>query len=319
LICRQFTAPFQTRAARTRVSARVFARIALVIAALAIAPCIASAQTPADVEPASLMTTPVFLMNGRTAMQQGTGFFFANTKPDGTPDTVFLVTNYHVVTGRTPLSKDPPVGDRVQFLIHEDRADLARVRHLELPLYDAAHQPLWIGSDVAPDADVIMLPLPPSAYEGVALFVFTEAHTHGDIKMRPTSGATLLGYPYGFADTAHDLPVWKTGHIASEPSVDFDNRPLFLVDVSAFPGMSGSPVLAVANGIYENEDGQMRSGRVLKLLGIFSAMPVVREMRPAASTASAGDQSPVATETALQLGYVWKASLIAEIARKYRR
>jgi hypothetical protein len=272
---------------------------------------------PVDVEPASLMTTPVFLMNGRQAIQQGTGFFFASTKADGTPDAVFLVTNYHVVTGRTPLSKEAGLGDSVQFLIHEDRSDLAKVRHLVLPLYDAQHQPLWMTSDSAPDADVVLLPVPPAAYEGVSLFVFTDAHTHGDIKMRPTSGATLLGYPYGFADTAHDLPVWKTGHIASEPSVDFDNRPVFLVDVSAFPGMSGSPVLAVANGIYENEEGQMRSGRVLKLLGIFSAMPVVRAMKPASAAVDAGPE--VATETALQLGYVWKAALIADLARQYRQ
>jgi hypothetical protein len=276
----------------------------------------ALAQAPADVEPASLMTTPVFLMNGQQAIQQGTGFFFAATKSDGTPDTVFLVTNYHVVTGRPPLSKEAGLGDQVQFLIHEDRADVAKVRHLQLPLYDTQHEPLWITSQSAPEADLVLLPIPPSAYAGVSLYVFTETHTHGDIKMRPTSGATLLGYPYGFADTAHDLPVWKTGHVASEPSVDFDNLPVFLVDVSAFPGMSGSPVLAVANGIYENEDGQMRTGRVLKLLGIFSAMPVVREMK---SGAIASDGSPaIATETALQLGYVWKAALIADLARIYR-
>jgi hypothetical protein len=276
----------------------------------------AFAQGPAEVEPASLMTTPVFLMNGHQAIQQGTGFFFAATKADGTPDTVFLVTNYHVVTGRPPLSKEAGLGDRLQFLIHEDRADVAKVRHLELPLYDTQHEPLWVVSQSAPEADLVLLPIPPSAYAGVSLYVFTEAHTHGDIKMRPTSGATLLGYPYGFADTAHDLPVWKTGHVASEPSVDFDNLPVFLVDVSAFPGMSGSPVLAVANGIYENEDGQMRSGRVLKLLGIFSAMPVVREMK-GGPTAPDGSP-PLATETALQLGYVWKAALIADLARIYR-
>lgn len=271
----------------------------------------------ADVEPASLMTTPVFLMNGRTPVQQGTGFFFASTKADGTPDTVFLVTNYHVVTARSPMSKEPGAGDRVQFLIHEDRTNLSKVRHLELPLYDAQHAPLWVSSESTPEADVVLLPLPPAAYDGVSLFVFTEAHTHGDIKMRPTSGATLLGYPYGFADTAHDLPVWKTGHIASEPNVDFDNHPVFLVDVSAFPGMSGSPVLAVENGVYENEEGQMRSGRVLKLLGVFSAMPVVRELKPAANPAD--PTPPVATETALQLGYVWKAALIADLARAYRK
>lgn len=290
--------------------------VALLAAWMIAAPRAASAQAAADVEPASLMTTPVFLMNGRQAVQQGTGFFFASTKPDGTPDIVFLVTNYHVVTGRAPLSKDAAVGDSVQFLIHEDRSDLARVRHLQLPLYDAAHQPLWITSDTTPDADVVLLPIPPEAYANVSLYVFTEAHTHGDIKIRPTSGATLLGYPYGFADTAHDLPVWKTGHVASEPSVDFDNHPVFLVDVSAFPGMSGSPVLAVENGIYESEEGTMRSGRVLKLLGIFSAMPVVRQVKPAAAGA---DATPAATETGLQLGYVWKAALIADLARQYHR
>jgi hypothetical protein len=287
-------------------------------AALPSAATLRATAAQADVEPASLMTTPVFLMNGRQPVQQGTGFFFASTKADGTPDTVFLVTNYHVVTGRPPLSKQTGIGDRVQFLIHEDRNDLARVRHLELPLYDAIQRPLWITSETAPGADVVLLPVPPAAYEGVSLFVFTEAHTHGDIKMRPTSGATLLGYPYGFADTAHDLPVWKTGHIASEPSVDFDNKPVFLVDVSAFPGMSGSPVLAVANGIYENEDGQMRSGRVLKLLGIFSAMPVVRETKPSPAAVEADAQPAVTTETALQLGYVWKAALIADMARQFR-
>ena len=99
-----------------------------------------------------------------------------------------------------------------------------------------------------------------ASYEGLAPLVFTEAHTRGDIRIRPTSGATLLGYPYGFYDQKHFLPVWKTGHVASEPSVDFEGRPVFLVDVSAFPGMSGSPVLAVANGLYETEDGSMRSG-----------------------------------------------------------
>ena len=144
---------------------------------------------------------------------------------------------------------------------------------------------MWIASDAYPAADIVLVPLPTRAYEGIAPLVFIEAHTRGDIRIRPTSGATLLGYPYGFYDQKHYLPVWKTGHVASEPAVDFEGRPVFLVDVSAFPGMSGSPVLAVANGIYETEDGSMRSGRIWKLLGIFSAMPVVRERRPADAAA----------------------------------
>jgi hypothetical protein len=172
-----------------------------------------------------------------------------------------------------------------------------------------------VQSEAIPAADVVLVPLPRQAYQGIRLYVFTEGHTRGDIKIRPTSGATLLGYPYGFYDTVNRLPVWKTGHVASEPSVDFEGRPVFLVDVSAFPGMSGSPVLAAANGVYEAEDGSMRTGRVLRLLGIFSSMPVVKERR-ASDTGFSSDT--VTVETPLQLGYVWKAALIADLARAYR-
>lgn len=275
----------------------------------------ASQGLPADLEPASLMTTPVLLMSGTRAVSQGTGFFFASTTLDGKPDTVFLVTNYHVVTGRPPLTPGPRAGDRIRFILHENPAELTRVRQIELPLYDQRGDPLWVVSDAVPKADVVLVPVPPEAYRDISLLVFTEAHTRGDIRIRPSSGATLLGYPYGFYDESHFLPVWKTGHVASEPSVDFNDLPTFLVDVSAFPGMSGSPVLAVANGVYESEDGSMRSGRVLKLLGIFSAMPVVREKKPADVNGLAETQT---TEINLQLGYVWKAALIADMAKTYR-
>ena len=270
---------------------------------------------PADLEYPSLMTTPVVLMSGGRPVSQGTGFFFASTTIDGKADTVFLVTNYHVVTGRAPLTPGPRAGDRIRFILHENPADLKRVRPIELPLYDQRGDPLWITSDAVPSADVVLVPIPAEAYRDISLLVFTEAHTRGDIKIRPSSGATLLGYPYGFFDESHFLPVWKTGHVASEPSVDFNDLPTFLVDVSAFPGMSGSPVLAVANGVYEAEDGTMRTGRVLKLLGIFSAMPVVREKRP---TEVNGLPETQTTEVNLQLGYVWKAALIADLAKTYR-
>jgi hypothetical protein len=282
-------------------------------ACLAPAPQTQAAALPTDIEAASLMTTPVLLFNGARQMSQGTGFFFANTTADGAPDTVFLVTNVHVVTGHPPGSTTRD-GDRVRIFIHESSDDLTRMRRIELPLYDDRGAPKWIASDTSPTADVVLLPIPRETYRDISVIVFTEGHTRSDIRIRPTSGATLLGYPYGFYDSVHFLPVWKTGHVASEPNVDFDGLPLFLVDVSAFPGMSGSPVLAVASGIYESEDGSMRTGRVLRLLGIFSAMPVVRQERPGDAVT---DTPPQTTEISLQLGYVWKAALIADLASRY--
>jgi hypothetical protein len=267
---------------------------------------LAPAYGQVTVEAASLMTTPVYLLDGTRQVSQGTGFFFGIRNPSGVIDTVFLVTNYHVVTGHSPGSTLPRLGDRVGFYLHRDQNEPSDVKQVVLPLYSAAGAPLWEQSTEHLDADVVLLPLPKAAFEGIAMFVFIDDHTRTDIRIRPTSGATLVGYPYGFSDTTNRLPVWKTGHVASEPQVDFQGKPAFLVDVSAFPGMSGSPVLAVANGVYEDEREVMRSGRVVRLLGVFSAMPVMRS------------QTPGQSDISLQLGYVWKASLIADLARAYR-
>ena len=274
------------------------------------------AQGQVDIDAPSLMTTTVLLLKGTQQISQGTGFFYASTTPDGLPDTVFLVTNIHVLTGHPPGPSQPSDGDRIRFVLHKDGANPKDVLAVEMPLYTKAAEPLWIVSQTHPNADVALLPLPKSVYAKAEMRVFTESHTAGNIRIRPTSQATLLGYPYGFSDTTNFLPVWKTGHVASEPNVDFQGEPQFLVDVSAFPGMSGSPVLAVANGTYETESGAMATGRIMKLLGVFSAMRMVRPQ-------SGGDGSifnPQGDATAggsLQLGYVWKAALLADLARGF--
>lgn len=268
---------------------------------------VTSAVAQVTVEAPSLMTTPVYLIQGTRQVSQGTGFFYGVANASGVIDTVFLVTNYHVVTGNSPNTGLPSKGDRVVFYIHTSKQDPSQVKQVALPLYSMAGSPLWIQSEDVPDADLVLLPLPPAVYEGVEMFVFWEEHTRGRITIRPTSPATLLGYPYGFSDNVNKLPVWKTGNVASEPNVDFQGKPSFLVDVSAFPGMSGSPVLAIANGVYEDDRGVMTTGRgVIRLLGVFSAMPVIRS------------EIPGQADTSLQLGIVWKASLIAELARSYR-
>ena len=76
--------------------------IAAAGAALALA---VPARAQQEVEPLSLMTTPVLLLNGARQVSQGTGFLYATMKPNGRDvDMLFLVTNYHVVTGNEPLS-----------------------------------------------------------------------------------------------------------------------------------------------------------------------------------------------------------------------
>lgn len=283
----------------------------------------ATAARQAELEPMSLMTTPALLINGNRQVSQGTGFLYATTKPNGTDiDMVFLATNYHVVTGNEPMSAARPQGDRLQFYFHASRSDPSNYFPVNIPLYTKTGEPIWVQNQQFPEADVVLVPIVSTLYDGRGqLTVFSNAHTEVDMKVRPSSQAVLLGYPYGFFDTRNFLPVWKSGHLATEPTVDFQGQPVFLVDVSAFPGMSGAPVVGVSNGVYESERsaGAMMSGVQRKLLGIFSAM---RMVKPQPSTDASG--TPIATAVpspgdSLQLGYVWKAQIITDIARTFNK
>lgn len=291
-----------------------------IAAAVISAPAVHARQTA--LEPMSLMTTPALLIAGNRQVSQGTGFLYATTKPNGTDiDMVFLATNYHVVTGNEPLSQARAQGDRLQFYFHTSRTDPSNYFPVNIPLYTKTGEPLWIQSQQFPEADVVLVPIVSSLYEGRGqLTAFSEAHTLVDMKVRPASQAVLLGYPYGFFDTRNFLPVWKTGHLATEPSVDFQGQPVFLVDVSAFPGMSGAPVVAVSNGVYESEAGDMMTGVIQKrLLGIFSAMRMVKSRAQVDSNGQPIDTGTPLPGESLQLGYVWKAQLITDIARGFNR
>jgi hypothetical protein len=277
-----------------------------------------SAQQP-SIEAMSLMTTPVLLAAGNRTVSQGTGFLYATTR-GGEVDMVFLVTNYHVVTGNEPQSLARAQGDRLQFYFHKSREEPTSHFPVNIPLYTKTGEPIWIQSTQYPEADVVLVPIVPELYDAQGqMFVFSQEHTEIDMKVRPSTQATLLGYPYGFFDTRNFLPVWKTGHLATEPSVDFQGEPVFLVDVSAFPGMSGAPVVAVSNSVYENEVGQMMSGVQRKLLGVFSAMRMVKTRQAADGTDMLSPGSTPNPGDSLQLGYVWKAGLINDIARGFNK
>ena len=114
----------------------------------------------AGLDPMSLMTTPTLLISGTRQVSQGTGFLYATMKPNGIDvDMVFLVTNYHVVTGNDPLSNARPQGDRLQFYFHASQVDPANYFPVNIPLYTKTNDPIWIQSKQIPEADVVLVPL----------------------------------------------------------------------------------------------------------------------------------------------------------------
>src|SRR5690349_20450401 len=150
-------------------------RVLPVLIAAALGAAHPSAQQT-QIEAMSLMTTPVLLLNGTRTSSQGTGFLYATTRGND-PDMVFLVTNYHVVTGNEPQSLAPPKGDRLQFYLHTSLEDPTSYFPVNIPLYTKDGLPIWTRSTQFPEADVVLVPIVPQLYEGRGqLFVFSEAH-----------------------------------------------------------------------------------------------------------------------------------------------
>jgi len=255
-----------------------------------------------------MITTPIILLKGNKTISQGTGFYYG-LQDSSQGAVLFLVTNYHVLTGYPPEKAKPPKGDNIIFYLHKDAENPGNIKQIRFPLFTKNDKPVWLNSKEFPHADVAVIPIVPSLTTDAKVFGIAEDWTGGNIKVRPTSTITLIGYPYGYYDKKNWLPIWKTGSIASEPDVDFEEKPLFLVDISAFPGMSGSPAFAIAYGAYETIEGPTTVGHVQKFLGIYASTQVLEEERYLEELTSESRPGIIVRES-LELGHIWKASLI---------
>lgn len=164
----------------------------------------------------------------------------------------FLVTNNHVLTGRdndtgkcshSKLAVPDTVRCRLPTHYEDANSKLTgfRLSSRKFPLLDDDGMPLWLEH-----------PIHGAAVDIAALIIETDtnmsAYALNDFEFqefwsRPGQDALIIGFPFGALYTG-DLPLWKHGLIATEPAMDFDGRPLFLVDSITHPGMSGSPVMA---------------------------------------------------------------------------
>ena len=205
-----------------------------------------------------------------------------------------LLTNWHNVTGRNPQTKEPlsktaAIPDRIRIFHNQSgKLGLSVVRTEALYSDDS---PLWIEHpSLAERADFVALPL--TQLDDVDL------HPHDtiggpDIALAPAETISVVGSPFGI-QAGGSLAVWATGFVASEPDIDFEGRPVFLIDCRTRPGQSGSAVILHRNGgSVAMRDGStaMFTGPVTRFLGIYSGR--------------INEQS--------DLGIVWKASAINQL------
>jgi hypothetical protein len=107
-----------------------------------------------------------------------------------------------------------------------------------------------------------------------------------------------LGYPMGI-DGGGEFPIWKRASIAMEPNVHRGGPRHMLIDTATRPGMSGAPVIAIANGqeFVGPPPGLSRPGRDYRFVGVYSSRLGRGEMMEA------------------QLGVVWDASHLEIIVK----
>jgi S1-C subfamily serine protease len=187
------------------------------------------------IEPLLLTTVRVATFLGWAALTQATGFFFERGA------RLFLVTSRHVVSD--PPNKHLP--DRIEIALHSDPDNMAQTAPLALPLYRDGKSIWREGLDGGGTIDVAVLEidrglLPPKP----ALRAFTPAHLQPSFdEVEVGSSLLVVGFPLGFYDTLHHLPVVRQAVIASSFGLRFQGQGYFLTDARTHRGLSGAPVV----------------------------------------------------------------------------
>jgi len=218
----------------------------------------AAAPPPAPIESILLTAARVRTFEGQRGLTNASGFFLAR---DG---RLYLVTSRHVL--HDEASKHFP--DRIEIELHDDALNLAHSTGFSIPLYRNGRSIWRQGEDSAGDIDVAVIELERAALPAQTdLRAFTPDHLPGPAD-RIEVGTSLLvvGFPLGFHDTLHHMPVVRQAAIASSFGLRFQGKGYFLTDARTHRGTSGAPVVT-------RHPRLAREGAPLpwQLLGVHSA------------------------------------------------
>lgn len=182
-----------------------------------------------------LTTTRIVTFAQQRALTNATGFFFERN------DRIFLATSRHVLI-------DAPTGhfpDRIEIELHVNPANPADWRTFSIPLYRDGKS-LWRqGIDTAGEIDVAAIEIERGALlQPTVLCAFTPSHLHDPVD-RVSIGTTMLvvGFPLGFQDGLHRMPVVRHAVNASTFGLRFQGQGYFLTDARTHRGTSGAPVV----------------------------------------------------------------------------
>ena len=205
----------------------------------------------------------------------------------------YLVTNWHVVTGRNPYDNQPlsstGIADPDVLQIWFHTKSLGKWRPQDINIIDGQGQRLWLEHGLGREVDVVAVPfeVPPD----VTAYDIDLALADFDLMLYPSEAVSIIGFPEDLTSGGR-LPIWKTGHIASDIDIDWNGKPAFLIDATTRSGMSGSPVIAKRVSIYQTSHGNV-IGNAVRFLGVYSGREI--------------------SASGIEVGFVWKPRVILEI------
>jgi hypothetical protein len=226
-----------------------------------------------------------------------TGFIFIHN------DKYYLITNWHNVTGRNPLTAEPlsekhagiPNVILTYIRIKNDNGQ-TRLEKIFLYEDDEMTKPKWLVHPVYNEnVDVVAIEL--MVKDELIYSAINKSDFVNNIPPEVGDDCFIIGYP--FEDIRYlGLPIWKRASISTEPLVNENQLPKILVDTATRPGLSGSPVIYQRTGIHNLKNGKLASdsviGRIRGFLGVYSGRIGKGEIHA-------------------QLGIVWKTKVIEEI------
>ena len=195
-----------------------------------------SARPAAEsVEPMLLTTVHISTFDGARALTGASGFFFERDA------RLYLVTSRHVLFDQ-PSDHRP---DRIEIALHTDARNLTRWTGMSILLYRNGLADWRQANDAGGPIDVAVLELDRSALPPTALLhAFTTEHIQASQSgVEAGRSVSIVGFPMGFHDTLHHLPVVRQAAIASSFGLRFQGRGYFLTDARMHRGSSGAPVL----------------------------------------------------------------------------
>ncbi|OOR99712.1 hypothetical protein B0187_02565 [Haemophilus paracuniculus] len=246
----------------------------------------------------------------------GTGFIFDFSDSPEDSSILFLVTNRHVV--------ENTINGKILFHTIDDNENGEDIS-LEKSFYldnipDWNNMWFYHPDDQIDIAICPLLPIIENVKKNFNQHLFFKAIPRTSIPSQnelyaldAIENVTFVGYPNGVWDSVHHLPILRKGTTASPLQIDFEKKPIFLIDASVFGGSSGSPLFLMDNGMYADKKGRAYVGRRFYFLGIVTAVYFRTQINSVEAKAIPTNLVPIVkNQEMIDLGVVFKSKMILE-------